>query len=336
MPVLGSKRTDRQIERGYAPWPGFESHVTGTAPLPAGVPEAALPKHYSGAHPSREQLPQCPNPACDGGGTKLWWRRQAFAFEGAWPCGRNCLRAVVAAAIRREVGDGLAGNPAGPHRHRVPLGLVLLAQGWVTHPQLQKALAAQRQAGHGRIGDWLASECGVREEHVTRALGMQWSCPVLSVEMFEPEAMAGLVPRSLIDDFQFLPLRVAGRSILYIASEDRIDASAAFALERMMGLRVESGLLTGSDYQMSREQLLSPRMKVHFPAESIGTFSGLDALATAFTARIQEARPVEARLVRLHGCFWLRMWLKGAAGMVHAGGIPAGRNQAADLIYRVG
>ena len=31
----------------------------------------------------------------------------------------------------------------------------MLAQGWITHPQLQKALELQRANGTGRIGDWL-------------------------------------------------------------------------------------------------------------------------------------------------------------------------------------
>ena len=44
----------------------------------------------------------------------------------------------------------------------------MLAQGWITHPQLQKALEAQRENGTGRIGDWLISECGLEAEQITR------------------------------------------------------------------------------------------------------------------------------------------------------------------------
>ena len=89
--------------------------------------------------------------------------------------------------------DGADGGAAGdrvgmrvgvdtPHRHRVPLGLVLLAQGWITHPQLQTALEAQRASGQGRIGDWLTQSCGLPEERITRGLGVQWSCPVLGTD----------------------------------------------------------------------------------------------------------------------------------------------------------
>ena len=64
----------------------------------------------------------------------------------------------------------------------MPLGLVLLAQGWITHPQLQAALEAQKASGQGRIGDWLQQSCGLPEERVTRGLGVQWSCPVLALD----------------------------------------------------------------------------------------------------------------------------------------------------------
>ena len=65
----------------------------------------------------------------------------------------------------------------------------MLAQGWITHPQLQKALAAQRESGTGKIGEWLLSECGVEADQITRGLSMQWGCPVLTTEGFSPESM---------------------------------------------------------------------------------------------------------------------------------------------------
>jgi hypothetical protein len=49
------------------------------------------------------------------------------------------------------------------HRHRIPLGLVMLEQGWITSGQLRQALDAQRGAGAGRLGQWLAHQQGVSE-----------------------------------------------------------------------------------------------------------------------------------------------------------------------------
>ena len=301
------------------------------------VYEAEQPGRYSEPLvPLPARTAECPNPDCGGGWMRLWRRRQTPVFEGACACGEACLRSIMSRAVRREMGEGHAQSPATLHRHRVPLGLVLLAQGWITQPQLQQALAAQRQAGEGRIGSWLMSECGLREERVTLALSLQWSCPVLPVDGFEPERMARIAPRFLVETLGLLPLRIAGARILYVGSEDSIDASAAFALERMTGLRVESGLVNGSSYARSRERLLSEQLRPCFAASTFETVRDLDALSAALTFEMERSRPVEARLVRLHGYFWLRMWLRESPGGAAVPGVPVDAGQVADRIYRVG
>src|ERR1700748_3372513 len=123
----------------------------------------------------------CSNAACMSSWTMPWRNRRRPVFEGQWGCSGRCVLAMVRAAVRREQGEsGVTASMLSPHRHRVPLGLLMLAQGWITHPQLQRALAAQRESGSGKIGEWLLSECGVEAELVTRGLSMQWGCPVLT------------------------------------------------------------------------------------------------------------------------------------------------------------
>src|SRR5260370_4696556 len=163
---------------------------------------------------------------------------------------------MVRAGVGGERGDGGASSPA-PHRHRVPLGLLMLAQGWITHPQLQKALAAQRESGTGRIGEWLMSECGLEAEEIVRGLSMQWGCQVLTTDGFSPEAMALVMPKVLVEKFGLLPLRVAGSRILYLGCADRLDASAAFATEQMTELKVESGVVAGASFEAARSRLLA-------------------------------------------------------------------------------
>ena len=88
------------------------------------------------------------------------------------------------------------------------MGLVLLAQGWITHPQLQMALDGQRKTGQGRIGDWLAQTCALDHLRVTRALGMQWNCPVFTTDGFAPSTMALVMPKRFITEFGVVPLRM--------------------------------------------------------------------------------------------------------------------------------
>lgn len=239
------------------------------------------------------------------------------------------MLALVRAAVRREASDGIA--VAGPHRHRVPLGLVMLAQGWITQEQLRRALHAQREHGTGRIGDWLVAECGVDTERVTRGLSMQWNCPVLTTEGFSPEAMAGVMPRLFVEELGMLPLRVAGSRILYLGFEDRMDASLALAVEQMAELQVQSGLVSESQFAAARDRLLECE-GVELKTE---TFADTDALVARATALLEHKQPVASRLVRVHGYLWLRMWLEVSA-LGRVGTPHNSKEDVLDYVFSVG
>src|SRR6516165_3068156 len=91
-----------------------------------------------------------------------------------------------------------------------------------------------------------------RPDLVVLDLSLQWSCPVLGSTGFSAQAMALVAPRVLVEEFGFLPLRVAGGKILYVGFEDRLDASTALALEQMTDLKVESGLVQTEEYAAAR------------------------------------------------------------------------------------
>ena len=272
----------------------------------------------------------CGNPECACGWTRPWRNRRRPIFEGQWGCGGRCVLAMVRAAVRRELGDGEA-VAAVPHRHRVPLGLLMLAQGWITHPQLQQALTAQRESGTGRIGDWLISECGLDAEQITRGLSMQWGCPVLTTEKLSPEAMALVMPKIFIESFRLLPLQVAGSRILYLGFADRLDASAAFATERMTELKVESGVVEGAQFEAARARLLDCD-SVEAKIEAV---EDKDTMAARITAVLEQKQPIASRLVRLHQYYWLRIWLESGA-MGRVGSLPATSEDVMDYLFTVG
>lgn len=245
-------------------------------------------------------LPSCANPRCATGWLHLWRRRRVPVVEGGWLCSRACTRARVEDLLRREQAEA---RPVATHRHRVPIGLVLLTQGWITHEQLKKALKAQRGGSRMRLGEWLVEHCGLSEARLTQALGLQWSCPVFSLEQHGGLPVT-VIPRLLPESFGFVPLRVTTAGTLYLAFEDRIDHSLALALERMTRLRVETGLLSSSEFQMAQKRMRQSR----FPRARMIEAGSLDLLAEAFTGRIEEDKPVEARLVRMRDLFWLRLW----------------------------
>lgn len=266
---------------------------------------------WPGQSPAGEKpgiLRTCANPQCGSGWLRLWRSREAPVFEGGWCCSAACTRARVEAALRREM--DARGAARETYRHRIPLGLAMLEQGWITHGELRTALAAQRTAGNGKLGEWLVRLRSSSEELVTRALGLQWGCPVLSIEFHNPEDLTALLPRLFIDAFGALSLRVAAGRILYLGFEDRVDPALALATERMTGLDVEAGLVQGSLFRLAHARALESR----FPSVELIEAATEQALAVALAKALEESRPVEARLARIHDCIWLRIWRLRQAG----------------------
>ncbi|HEY6376415.1 MAG TPA: hypothetical protein VIX90_12915 [Edaphobacter sp.] len=159
-------------------------------------------------------------------------------------------------------------------------------------------------------------------------LSLQWSCPVLPMKGFEPEAMALVMPRIFVEEFGLLPLRVAGSRILYLAFEDRLDAAAALAVEQMTGLKVESGLLDGKEFKPACQRLLeyeSVPVKVEVAADS-------NDLSARITAILEQKQPLASRLVRLHPYYWLRIWLERDA-MSGVGCLPKSSEDVGDFVF---
>jgi hypothetical protein len=323
MPILSRNPSRKQNqEQGSESWPasiaaGFDERPVGEA-MEKGGPGG----REAGARGGLFET--CANPGCDSGWLHLWRNRTAPVFEGGWNCSAACTAARVEAAVRRELeGRGLAQES---HRHRIPLGLVMLEQGWITSGQLRQALDAQKVAGAGRLGHWLARQQGVGDHLVTRALGLQWSCPVLPLEFHDAESLTVLLPRLFVDAFGALPLRMAAGKLLYLGFEDRLDPVVALAVERMSGLRVESGLVRESLFRSAHTRMLNAKFS---PVELIEAASE-PAVIHALSKSIEQVRPVESRLVRVHDCLWLRMWRRRQSGP-----LPE-RGSTQDLICSVG
>jgi hypothetical protein len=187
---------------------------------------------------------------------------------------------------------------------------MMLEQGWISAEQLRRAVTAQRAAGGGRLGTWLVRREGVREELVARALGLQWRCPILSVDQHDPEAMTGFLPRLFVDAFGALPLRAAAGRLLYLGFEERLDPALALAVERMTGMRVECGLVQGSQFRAAHQRSLAAR----FPHVELIEAASAPAAVQAISRAVEKMHPLDARLVRAHECLWLRMWTRPVTG----------------------
>ena len=100
--------------------------------------------------------------------------RNGVLLQGVYYCGRPCLETALAAQLSRLQGA----TPTAPPPYRIPLGLLMVARGWLTHEQVVQALAAQRSAHGGQIGEWFEKLGFATQRQVTAALALQWGCPV--------------------------------------------------------------------------------------------------------------------------------------------------------------
>jgi len=287
---------------GEDTWTPSGDAAPGEAELVRGRKARALEPGADGARK------ECGNVFCRTVWTPPWKSREYPIFEGRWACSPGCAEALVRSALARETGEWPEDDMPLPHRHRIPLGLVLLAHGWVTHTKLQRALEAQRANGCGRIGEWLIAESGVSAEEVTRGLSAQWNCPVLTLDGFSPQTTALALPRVLIEEYGALPLRVAGGKVLYVGFRDQLDAASSFAIEQMSGLKTESGVMGEANFRRAQERLLDSR----FPEVSIAEEADRDTLSESVAAMIGQTRPTASRLLKLHRYYWLRIWNSGA------------------------
>lgn len=276
------------------------------------------------------ERPQCAFEGCTAGWSKMWKRRARPMFEGGWGCSRACVRALVETVVKREMEGADGADVAVEHEHRVPLGLVLLAQGLVTQEQLRLAVEAQKAAGRGRIGEWLVEAGGVAETKVTRGLGMQWKCPVLGLGGFDGAKMALAMPSGLRAQCAVAPLRVAGGRILYVAFDENVDAAAAFALERMSGLSVESGVMARGEF-LHAVAKLDDCAAVECREYEVADGSELINRAVEELHKLQ---PVASKMIRLRDRYWMRLWLeRGAFGK--NGMLPATGEDVVDIVMRI-
>jgi len=249
----------------------------------------------------------CSNPGCRTSWLQLFRQRTRPIFEAGWTCSRECTQAKLRLAVRRELDGRVQGQET--HRHRIPLGLLMLEKGWISSQQLRRAVETQRRSGVLRIGEWLIRQGATDEALVTRALGLQWGCPVLSLSSGRLAGRHQLLPRLFVDAVGALPLQGSSGRILYLGFEQSVDPALAFSVQRIQCARVECGILQSSKFK----DVLGSTNNQSFNSVQLAEATSEFAAAHILAKSIERAHPISSRLVRVHEWLWLRMVLKSPA-----------------------
>jgi hypothetical protein len=239
----------------------------------------------------------CANPECRTGWLRLFRSRCFPRFEEKWVCSASCMERVIANAVRGQIESW---EPAPAERAlRMPLGLILLSRGWISHRELQEALAAQRSAQEGRIGEWMHHLHGISEETIAKGLAIQWSCAVLPSGMPGLEPAPALLPTFLRRRYDLALLRQGPDAALYLAGKYRPEHAAARAMEHMLREPVHAAFIEDSAWRLAAMDAADVELEI----------PGRDGAAAYISELIERVRPGDVRLVRVHDHLWLRMWL---------------------------
>lgn len=240
----------------------------------------------------------CGNRECRTGWLQLLRKRSFPRFEEKWACSAACMEQILADAVCSQIE---CWEPVQAERAlRMPLGLILLSRGWITQRELQEALAAQRRAGNGRIGEWLGRLHGISEETIAKALAIQWNCAVLPHGMPDLELAPLLMPAFLRKCYGLALLRQGPDATLYLAGRHRAEHAAARAMEYMLREPVHAAFLEDGAWSFEQAEITdTTELLIPGPNGVVATIAEL----------IERIRPSDARLVRLHNHLWLRIWL---------------------------
>ena len=273
------------------------------------LPELVATAPAQNQAPGSSLFPRCANPGCTTGWLRLWRSHRAPIFEGRWACSGECTGELVRAAIEREMN----GRSSGIQPHRVPIGLLLVQGGRISPDQLRYALDQQRRAEERTgqrilLGRWLVENGIVDEGDLTRILSAQWNCPIFSIAGCRPEEIVSALPRFLAETMGTVPVRIARGRLLYLACSQRVDRSLAYGLERMSRLRVVAGVVRDPEFRTAQARYLAAEP----PPTRILEVASTTILARALTRVVESEKPAEARLVRIHETWWLRIWRQGS------------------------
>ncbi|MGH9641901.1 MAG: hypothetical protein ACRD3Q_05705 [Terriglobales bacterium] len=222
-----------------------------------------------------------------------------------------CQPSCFEAALLARISSLRAMMQSAPPPNRIPLGLLMVARGKLTHLEVRAALEAQSRAHCGKIGEWFEKLGFASEQDVTAALALQWGCPLVSSFPLSAALASvdspGRIPLAILEDFQMLPANyVTASNTLYLAFGERVDHVALYAIERILNCRTQPCVASRKKIARQLELLrqLNHAGDVEFATRDL---SEMVRIASSYVARIS---PHEVRAGRIGRFIWLRLFHK--------------------------
>jgi len=255
-------------------------------------------RHRDGA-----KLAACALVSCTG--SRPFWQKLLRRPSGVFLHGEfYCRPACMETALLAEMSRLRTLTPAKLPPNRIPLGLLMVARGRLTHLEVRAALEAQRRARYGSIGDWILKLGFASEQDITAALALQWGCPVASSFERAFVKAPGQIPLPILEAFQMVPFNYAATTnTLYLAFGARVDHAALYAIERILECRTQPCVASGKRVTRQLEQMrqLTRPSDVEFWTRDLAEMA---RITSSYLARLS---PERVRLSRIGQFIWLRM-----------------------------
>lgn len=255
----------------------------------------------------KQVFPRCDSATCPKRNQMIplyFLRKSGTEFDGRWYCSLACLQRAVGLAVQNLSSRFLFEKP---RTHRLPVGLLLVNRGQISHAQLQEALRLQRAGGSGKIGAWLRQLNVVTDDQIVAALAQQWACPVYPLDRnLDVVNWNDVAPFTLFESVRAVPahLSLDGR-ILHVAFSDRVDHTLLYALERMLDCRTIGCVARESSVNalLAARATAAERTEISF--DSLRDAAGITSAICSYVQRMEAPR---LKLERAGAHLWARLY----------------------------
>ncbi|HZP64525.1 MAG TPA: hypothetical protein VFB28_14010 [Terriglobales bacterium] len=190
-----------------------------------------------------------------------------------------------------------------PQSLRMPLGLLLVSRGILSHEQLKTALDQHRATGMN-FGD-IVQELGfATQQHVTAAVAAQWACSVFSLGD-RPLPAEIHIPKCLLENYEMLPVHFSqiGRRLM-VGFVTRVQHHMLYTIEQLTSCNVTPCFITATEYRKHMQSLALVENKNELLFDCHNSVSEIAKLVRNYAC---QSGSEEARLGVCRDHLWVRI-----------------------------
>jgi hypothetical protein len=245
---------------------------------------------------------QCSAPGCRSrlpAWSGFWGGKRGLFANADWYCDIACLEHGLARAMESSRAQP---STRAPFVNRMPIGLILMARGVITHDQLKLALAERKNSSRP-IGQTLMRQVDIEEDDITQAIASQSSCPVLRPSSIH-ESCIHTTPLELIEKFGMLPVHFSPtRAHLYVGFKGVVDRNILYALEQMLQCHTEPCIISDSNFHLLLEKVRS-QMTNQVVIDSYCSSTEIASTVCDYAAKVRNAT---VRYTTVGESIWIRV-----------------------------